>query len=180
MNNWWFTADLHLGHAKIIKHVSRPFKDVNEMNATLINEWNKHVTPQDVIVHIGDFCLGSYAEANQWMAQLNGNKIFVYGNHDHWWKGAKKYAYHKKIGKIVYVYCCHFPYRTWPRSTTNGWNLHGHCHNNLEPLANQYDVGVDHAYADFGKHRPYNISDLNKLIKPWEDENGRAYIPNKD
>jgi hypothetical protein len=30
-------------------------------------------------------------------------------------------------------------------------------------------VGVDVAYRDFGVFRPYSISDLNDLIKPYEE-----------
>jgi calcineurin-like phosphoesterase family protein len=171
MSQYWFTADMHFGHDNIIEHCYRPFTTVDIMNKELIVSWNEYVKPQDVVVHIGDFCLGIYKQAQQYLKQLNGNIIFVYGNHDHWWKGTKRYAYNKKIGDVLYVYCSHYPYRTWPRHKTNGWNLHGHCHGNLPPLYNQYDVGIDCSYHDFGIYRPYNVEDLNKLIKPYIKEN---------
>ena len=30
--NVFFTSDFHVGHANVIKHDNRPFKDINEMN----------------------------------------------------------------------------------------------------------------------------------------------------
>ena len=33
----FFTADLHLGHANIIKHCERPFSSVEEMDERLIS-----------------------------------------------------------------------------------------------------------------------------------------------
>jgi calcineurin-like phosphoesterase family protein len=170
MNNIFFTADMHFGHANIIEHSHRPYGSLNEMHSELIARWNETVAPGDAVVHIGDFCLGSYAEVQDWLNYLNGTKIMVYGNHDHWWKGAKRYAYHKKIGKVLYIYCSHFPYRTWPRYKTNGWNLCGHSHGQLEPLYNQYDVGVDVAIRDFGVPKPYSISELSDRIIPYVEE----------
>ena len=42
----WFTSDLHLGHANIIKYANRPYKDVPEMNEALINNFNALVFPE--------------------------------------------------------------------------------------------------------------------------------------
>ena len=33
----FFTADLHFGHANIIRHCARPFADVEEMDLSLIH-----------------------------------------------------------------------------------------------------------------------------------------------
>ena len=39
----WFTSDLHIGHANIIRFCNRPYADVNEMNADLIRRYNEVV-----------------------------------------------------------------------------------------------------------------------------------------
>lgn len=86
----WFISDTHFGHANIISYTNRPFKDVNEMNTTLIKNWNERVAPEDVVYVVGDFCFktgaltgnGMPVKFEAWLTQLNGTKIFIEGNHD--------------------------------------------------------------------------------------------------
>ena len=66
----YFTSDTHFNHANIIGFCSRPFKNVNEMNETLIANWNRVVGVDDIVFHLGDFCLGGSAE---WTNVLNRN-----------------------------------------------------------------------------------------------------------
>lgn len=57
-DNIWFIADPHFSHANIIKYCHRPFADVNEMDATLVENWNAKVKKDDVVWCLGDFALG--------------------------------------------------------------------------------------------------------------------------
>lgn len=88
---YWFTADLHLGHANIIRYCDRPFKDLTHMNSELIRRWNERVKPEDIVFHIGDFCFknssdkrgeGVKISASIWEKRLNGKIIHLKGNHD--------------------------------------------------------------------------------------------------
>ena len=58
----FFTSDTHFNHTNIIRFCSRPFKDVEHMNETLIANWNRVVGPDNIVFHLGDFCLGGSAE----------------------------------------------------------------------------------------------------------------------
>ena len=86
----FFTSDLHLGHNNIIKYCNRPFKSLEHMNMELIRRWNERIKKEDFVYHIGDFCFrntsnrgeGIKNKAQEWIDQLNGNKIFHKGNHD--------------------------------------------------------------------------------------------------
>lgn len=78
----FFTSDSHFGHARIIELCNRPFNSVSHMNAELIRRWNEVVAPEDIVFHLGDVALGTFAESIQCVAQLNGYKIMVPGNHD--------------------------------------------------------------------------------------------------
>jgi calcineurin-like phosphoesterase family protein len=84
----FFTADTHFGHKNIITYCDRPYKtldgqpDVRAMNEDLVKQWNKTVTPQDVVYHLGDFGFGPPAKLLEARKQLNGKIILIKGNHD--------------------------------------------------------------------------------------------------
>jgi calcineurin-like phosphoesterase family protein len=76
------TADTHFNHENIIKYCNRPFKNVEEMNEAIINNWNEVVSENDIIYHLGDFGFGSGDELKEIFSKLNGKKYLVMGNHD--------------------------------------------------------------------------------------------------
>ena len=76
----FLTSDCHFDHANIIEYCHRPFTSVEKMNNAILTGWNQRVKPTDTVIHVGDFCFGK--RAKYWMDQLNGNKIFLAGNHD--------------------------------------------------------------------------------------------------
>jgi calcineurin-like phosphoesterase family protein len=55
---------------------------LDNMNNSLINEWNSIVKCDDVIYHLGDFCLGGVIKSVDILKQLNGVKQLIVGNHD--------------------------------------------------------------------------------------------------
>lgn len=76
-------ADLHLGHENIIKYCNRPFKDINQMNETIIKNWNDKVSNEDLVYILGDFSVKYDQEKTQnILSRLNGRKVLVMGNHD--------------------------------------------------------------------------------------------------
>ena len=81
----FFTADLHLGHANIIKHCTRPFLSSDEMDDYLISVWNSRVCSNDNIYIIGDFIFRSVKSPEDYLKRLNGKKHLILGNHDTNW-----------------------------------------------------------------------------------------------
>ena len=89
----YFISDTHFYHSNIIKYCNRTFKDVNEMNETIISNWRFFITKDDIVYHLGDFCLSSDDDIKNIFNRLNGNKILIRGNHDR-----KSVKFYKDIG----------------------------------------------------------------------------------
>jgi len=82
---YFATADTHFGHSKIIEYANRPHKDCTHMNESMIRGWNERVKEEDTVFFVGDFVFKSgiaCQKADYWIKQLNGNIIFIRGNHD--------------------------------------------------------------------------------------------------
>jgi calcineurin-like phosphoesterase family protein len=150
----YFTSDLHLGHEAIIRLQNRPFKNVDEMNRILIENFNSVVHKNDTVYLIGDICFRIGLErANELIASLNGKKYLIKGNHDK--------NYDKRLFKDVRefmtisangypVVLMHYPMLSWPKSYRGSFMLHGHIHSderynleNRDAGINRYDVGID-------------------------------------
>jgi len=148
----WCTADLHLGHANIIRYCHRPFADVATMDAAIVGAWNRLVGPDDEVWVLGDFALGTLAESLPRGRLLHGTKHLVVGNHDRPFTGKMEDRYLEEGGftsvhhgtvELVLdpghtVACSHFPSRGDSGETdrflsdrpedVGGWLLHGHVH----------------------------------------------------
>lgn len=77
----YFTSDFHFNHANVIKYCNRPFETVDQMNEVLLKAWNEVVKPEDTVYFLGDFCFNPQ-KALEWLSKLNGEIIFISGNHD--------------------------------------------------------------------------------------------------
>ena len=83
MSRRWVIADLHFNHTNVIKYDNAPFESVEEMNATIIRNWNNTVAKDDIVYVLGDFTLSRRTEfISEMCGSLNGHKVLVMGNHD--------------------------------------------------------------------------------------------------
>lgn len=156
MPNTWFTSDTHFGHANIIKYCKRPFSSVEEMDKTLIANWNNVVAPGDTVYHLGDFAVGG-GEAGDYILALNGIIKFVRGNHDHRIDRLNKSLNDMHEGGLDIedlrevnvnrqkIVLCHYAMRIWNKSHHGTWHLYGHSHGTLpdDPNSLSFDIGMD-------------------------------------
>ena len=171
----WFTADTHFGHANIIKYCNRPFSSIEEMDESLIKNWNDAVGPNDTIYHLGDFTLAGKDAVRMYFLRLEGKIFIVPVGHDRKWLKGKEYFSRSDhpvtILPPLYTFSvslpdekhpqpivlCHYAMRVWDRSHYGSWHLYGHSHGNLPPLKNSLDVGVD-----IRNYHPLSLHDVRK------------------
>jgi len=142
---YWFTSDEHYAHQNIIKYCNRPFKDIYEMDETIINNFNRVVKKSDITIHAGDFTLLKDKKIiyEKYINRLNGKHIFLKGSHDYWIPQKGSIQRWEKNINGYYIVVDHYAYRVWPRSHYNSFMLYGHSHGNLEPVGKQWDLSVD-------------------------------------
>ncbi|MBQ7307958.1 MAG: metallophosphoesterase [Clostridia bacterium] len=157
----YFISDTHFGHKNIIDICNRPFQNIEEMDSTLIENWNKTINSDDIVYIVGDFA-GDNVDADYYLKKLNGKKILLIGNHDKNWikklykrnnwniyndpeyKLLVKYNYFYDVKfyleKLMFdqiVTLCHYPMVDFAFSSKLfkekfGLLIHGHIHNNIK------------------------------------------------
>lgn len=182
-SNVFFTSDPHFYHRNIIRFCNRPFNNVDEMNETLINNWNATVKETDTIFILGDFAFAQDSVIRKIINRLAGIKIFIRGNHD---KSLPEDKFITVVDILKLTICenssyknfilTHVPLLTWAHRNTGTINLFGHVHfrddynggidndilSKLNPL--QYDVGVD-----LNNFTPISFKEvMNKIMKQVE------------
>ena len=144
----FFTADNHFGHASILKHCNRPFANVEEMDAAMIEEWNNTVSHGNTVYILGDFAFNNH---EYYLNRLNGKKRICIGNHDKMsLKVMEKFTevfpgiIDRRFNGKQYT-LCHYPMRSWKNSIHSSRHLYGHCHGRAEEYDNvlSFDIGVD-------------------------------------
>lgn len=154
MTRKFFTSDLHFFHKNILKYENRPYKDVEEMNKDLIENWNKKVNKDDEVYILGDISFGGIPETVELLKQLNGKKFLIEGNHDSKYLKSSdfknQFIWIKKYKTIkinnIYMVLFHFPIYEWDRKHYDSIHLYGHIHSHigLETFNNySYNVGID-------------------------------------
>lgn len=132
----WVISDTHFGHEKtctVFKNEDgsplRPFKDAQEMDDFMIAEWNKRVSHEDHVYHLGDVVIN---RKFLWkVSQLNGKKRLVRGNHDIY--STQEYidcGFEEIHGVRVFsdVILTHIPIHPESFGRWSVGNIHGHLH----------------------------------------------------
>jgi calcineurin-like phosphoesterase family protein len=179
----FFTSDTHWGHGNIIKFCDRPFKDVEEMNYKLIENWNKKVPQDGLVFHLGDF---AWVGSDMWKnirQQLNGEIILIKGNHDQKNMSSTaeqtlfKYSAWQMLIEVEgrKILLNHFPFLCYagvyrdPKGLV--YSLFGHVHSGpgkkgediprlIHTFPTQYDVGVDN-----NDYEPISWYEVNEKIQ---------------
>ena len=146
----WFTADTHFGHENLALGKRTQFKNIEEMNETIINNWNEVIKSGDIVYVLGDFAVGSKDFIRKIRHRLHGKINLALGNHDyrnriHNMPELFSSMFDLKTVRInkQLVVLCHYCMERWDESYYGSWHLFGHSHNEFHPDGKRFDVGVD-------------------------------------
>lgn len=177
----YYTADLHLGYEPILNQ--RPFRTVEEMDRTLIDNWNQIVTDRDTVYIVGDFSYNNGHVPHQYFSQLNGIKHLIRGNHDTPLENAKEL--YKYCASVVdfweledgehHILLSHYPMIY----DKGGYMIHGHLHayrskayELLRQLPRVLNCGVD-----VNHYRPVTLQELIRNNELFYSENSTDHFP---
>lgn len=166
--NVWFTSDTHFGTQRTLELSKRPFLDVDEMDWTMIKNWNMKISNNDIVYHLGDFGDPSM------LKYLKCDKIyFLPGNYDkddilEELQKDPRLEIIKSGHKYNDLILIHEP--DSGKDGPNNFYLYGHIHRLQVVKKNGLNIGVD------GNHyTPFSIEDVmfqkNAIDKGYYDDN---------
>ncbi|HBT0444859.1 TPA: hypothetical protein MA058_003515 [Klebsiella pneumoniae] len=169
-----FVSDLHFLHKNILKYNRNNFCNVDEMNESLVEEWNKVVKQTDLVFNLGDICIGNPIKALPYLQRLNGFIIHLKGNHDNPLMQEKlqpqllKHLFldtpYLKINiNNQDIILCHYPIASWDGMSRGSIHLYGHCHGSFSlqhSMGKSLDVGVDSTFNRIQELRPVSLKEI--------------------
>ena len=183
----WITSDTHYGQNNIVRAVTRwrdgngqvpidatrDFKSIDHMNETIVNNINKVVREDDILIHAGDWSFGGIEYIENFGNRINCKTIhIVVGNHDDHILlnhedvqdmftsvNTRIDLYYNKTLIVI----DHYPLLSWRDINKGSIMLHGHSHssnNDKIGKGRRCDIGID-GHIEF---RPYDL--INECIIP--------------
>ena len=127
--NYWLITDTHFGHKAMLEYCGRPENFSEKILHNLITQ----VKPNDILIHLGDICIGNEVEWHNRLNSVQGKHWLVRGNHDkksntwylsHGWDMVCDQFRDKYFGKIIM-----FAHKPVVWDGEYDINVHGHFHN---------------------------------------------------
>ena len=182
----WITSDTHYHHKNICRGVTnwrtqdgkipvsstRDFRDLDEMDSTIVNNINAKVGPDDTLIHLGDVAFGGFEMVGQFLDRLVCKNIhLVLGNHDHHIQNDREGIQSRFLSVQNYLEAniegenfilCHYPLQSWNGLNKGFIHLHGHVHlsaQNKWGNGKRLDVGMDG-----NNMHPYKITEIVHMM----------------
>lgn len=171
---------MHLGHKNALKFDRRPFENVEEMNETLIANWNAKVTDGDDVWILGDFCYRSDKDPSFYLKQLKGRKHLIIGNHDKVTVNSSsalkcfesvEHLQHLKDREYNLI-LCHFPLADWNAKRRGSYHVYGHMHNDRDEVFEymQKQERALNAGCMINNYEPVTIEELIENNKKFQNK----------
>lgn len=182
----YLISDTHFDHANIIEYCNRPFSTASEMDKYMIEKWNSRVSDNDTVFFGGDVAMARPEKAFEYVEKLNGSFVTLIGNHDDFTEESAPFPvfkYHhfeyEHENNDYEFYYSHYPSKAepeykdsypnyaFPPEDFEGWNIHGHVHNNNTddyPFINHDEQRVNLS-VEVLNYTPITLTELTEIIK---------------
>jgi calcineurin-like phosphoesterase family protein len=128
--HYWIISDTHFNHIKLEEWGGRSGDWQEKLWESMTS-----IPEGDVLIHLGDICIGEDAKIHESIALLKCRKILIRGNHDG--KSVNWYLTHGwdfVCDGLDLLYQGHYlflSHRPTPPMFHYNYNFHGHTHGNL-------------------------------------------------
>lgn len=177
----YLTSDLHFNHDREFIYKPRGFSSVEEMNNTIIANFNEVVTSDDDVYVLGDLMLGGPDKLDEGLnliSKLNGKLHLIRGNHctDKRWEAYKGLHNVVEVDNAIYLKYngFHFYMSHFPTITSNNdydkplkartLNLCGHTHTQ-DPWLDKDKGYIYHCELDAHNNMPISIDYIIEEFK---------------
>lgn len=170
----YLTSDLHAWHKKVLEFCpkTRPWNSMEEMHDALVAEWNAKATKPGVkMYHLGDFSFGTPEQTEEFVSRLQGDIVFINGNHERTktkevlakYGEVCDYKVVKYSGKKFVLF--HFPILEWDSKHHGSILCYGHIHGKKIP--DSYGMGKS---LDVGWDNLQKIIHFDEVIEMMQDK----------
>lgn len=162
--NIWCIADTHFSHKRLIEAGYRHSNFEDKLRKSL-----SKIPIGDVLIHLGDICLGNDIENNKFITNLPCKKILVKGNHD---KGNQFYynmGWDFVCKSFTDTYCGkRIKFSHEPVKGNFDINIHGHLHQNFRYPELKYIITEKHFLVSMEElnYRPVSLKEIIKNVAP--------------
>jgi calcineurin-like phosphoesterase family protein len=175
--NTCITSDQHIRHKRLVEEwLDRPFSTVELHDQSVQDEHNAVVGPDDHVIWAGDCIVGTHPDNyEQIIAQFNGKKHLVKGNHDgvliktcpHMFESIQSRLELEIEGVKILI-----THKPQDRNMWKGFDihLHGHSHGKSLKIPGRMDIGLDgnvYGRSDLSGYRgkPWTLGECIALLK---------------
>ncbi|MEL7590310.1 MAG: metallophosphoesterase [Anaerolineaceae bacterium] len=161
-HNIWIISDTHFFHENIGRYCNRP----ENWQELIIKNWNDLISPDETVLHLGDFSFGKRSNFDLLIEQLHGKIILIRGNHDRLSKVRYDVRGVTIVSESIYVELdekVKIIFSHWPVVPLDDGviNIHGHIHNSPPPPEGSV-LGPNHINmsVEVRDYRPWRLKDI--------------------
>jgi calcineurin-like phosphoesterase family protein len=162
---YYIISDTHFNHKQMVEYCGRPenFNEIIWKNLEQLND-------NDILIHLGDICIGGNKEVHERLSKFKFKKILVKGNHDH--KSNTWYLEHgwdfvcEEFKDTLYGYNIVFSHKPVVWDVQYDINIHGHFHNSKQEPKNKYQELYSPELQDY---KPVELEKFINNIDPMKD-----------